>query len=140
MVPVVGGQDEFLWFHYAQIIRDRQDKVVAEFPEAKGVVPKITTGPNWKFLVNYQGIFNNENDLLRTLSSYFIDNPGIAYCFSLDGNFLKPSCLDGPERIFALDPEFILARVNVPEIMGTMAGLSEDDKKRFLIETESNPD
>jgi|GEM_PF-2266293 len=138
MVPVAGGQDEFVWFHYAQTIRDKKDAVVAEFPDAKGVAPNITTSPNGKFLVNYQGIFNKENELLIFLRSYFIDNPGIAYCFSLDGNFLKLSYLDGLERIFALDPEFILARVNDPEIMGTIAGLSEEDKKRFLIEVNSN--
>jgi hypothetical protein len=73
-------------------------------------------------------------------SEYFIDNSGIAYCFSLDGNFLKLSYLDGPERIFALDPEFILARMNDPEIMGTIARLSGEDKKRFLIEVNSNPE
>lgn len=140
MVPVAGGQDEFLWFHYAQVIRDKQDAVVAEFPDAKGVAPKITTSPSGKFLVNYQGIFNKENELLITLSSYFIDNPGIAYCFSLDGNFLKLSYLDGLERIFPLDPEFILVRMNDPAIMGTIARLSEEDKKRFLIEVDSNPD
>jgi hypothetical protein len=111
---------------------------VAKFPDSKGVAPNITTSPNGEFLVNYQGIFNKENELLITLRSYFIDNSGIAYCFSLDGNFLKLSYLDGPERIFALDPEFILARMNDPEIMGTIARLSEEDKKRFLIEVNSN--
>jgi hypothetical protein len=140
MVPVVGEQDEFLWFHYAQTIHDRQGAVVAEFPDAKGVTPKITTSPNGKFLVNYQGVFNNDNELLITLSSFFIDNPGIAYCFSLDSRLFKLSYLDGPERIFALDPEFILARMNDPKLMGTIAGLSERDKKRFLIEVDSNPD
>jgi hypothetical protein len=140
MVPVAGGQDEFTWFHYAQIIRDKQDVVVAEFPDAKGVSPKITTSPNGKFSANYQGIFNNEKELLITLSSYFIDNPGIAYCFSSDGNFLKLSYLDGLERIFTLDPEFILARINDPAIMGTIARLSDEDKKRYLIEVDSNLD
>jgi hypothetical protein len=70
----------------------------------------------------------------------FIDNPGIADCFSLDGNFLKLSYLDGLERIFALDPGFILDRMNDPAIMGTIAGLSAEDKKRLLIEVDSNPD
>jgi hypothetical protein len=133
MVPVAGEPDEPFWFHYAQTIRDRQDRVVAEFPEAEGVTPKIMTSPNGKFLVNYQGIFNNENELLITLSIYFFDNPGIAYCFSLDSKFFKLSYLDGPERIFALDPEFILARINDPAIMGPIARLSGKDKKRFLI-------
>ena len=133
MVPVAGEPDEPFWFHYAQTIRDRQDRVVAEFPEAEGVTPKIMTSPNGKFLVNYQGIFNNENELLITLSIYFFDNPGIAYCFSLDSKFFKLSYLDGPERIFALDPEFILERMNDPGVMGKIARLSEADKKRFLI-------
>ena len=70
------------------------------------------------FLVNYQGVFNKENELLITLSSFFIDNSGVAICFSNDSNFLKLSYLDGPERIFALDPTFILTRINNTEITG----------------------
>ena len=140
MVPVAGGQDKFTWFHFAQIIRDQKSAAVAEFPDAKGVAPIITQSPNGKFLVNYQGIFNRENELLITLRSYFIDNSGIAYCFSLDGNFLKLSYLDGLERIFALDPEFILARMNDRDLMGAIAGLSEADKKRFLIDLNSDPE
>lgn len=125
------------WFHYAQTIRDRHDRVVADFPAAKVVMVDIVTSPNKKFLVNYRGIFNSENELLITLNSYFIDNSGITYCFSLDGNFLKLSYPDGIERIFALDPEFILARMNDPAIMGNIAKLNKEDKKRFLIEGDS---
>ena len=139
MIPAAGEPDEPFWFHYAQTVRDRQDSLVAEFPEAKGVAQKIMTSPDGKFLVNYQGIFNNENETLVALGSYFFDNPGIAYCFSLDSKFLKLSYLDGPERIFALDPEFILERMNDPGVMGKIARLSGADKKRFLIGESSNP-
>ena len=41
---------------------------------------------------------------------------------------------DGIERIFALDPEFIIERINNTEVMGNIATLSSEDRQRFLID------
>jgi len=136
MQPVEKDLEQYSWFHMAQSIRNQDNTIIAEFPNAKGVSPNTISSPDGNFLVNYQGVFNKENELLITLSSFFIDNSGVAICFSNDSNFLKLSYLDGPERIFALDPTFILTRINNTEIMGTIATLNAADKERFLIEME----
>lgn len=136
MLPVEEDLEKYSWLHMAQSIRTQNNTIIAEFPNAKGISPNTISSPDGNFLVNYQGIFNKENELLITLSSYFIDNSGIAYCFSNDSKFLKLSYIDGPERIFALDPDFILERLNNAKIMGAIATLTTADKKRFLIETE----
>jgi len=139
MVPVSESSDDnFTWFHYAQTVHDQNGDIIAEFPNATAITTDIVTSPGGNFLVSYQGIFNKNRELLIRLAAYFIDNPGIAYSFSLDQKYFKISYLDGPERIFALDPEDILARVNDREIMGDIAGLSEDDKRRFLIDIDEN--
>ncbi|WP_111707240.1 toll/interleukin-1 receptor domain-containing protein [Lutibacter citreus] len=126
--------EDYFKFHNAQTLKNQDSILVAEFPNAIGISPKSSSSSNGDYLVNYQGVFNKENELLITLSSYFIDNSGVAYCFSKDGKFFKLSYLDGPERIFALDPTIILNRINDTKIMGSIATLNSDDKKRFLIE------
>ncbi|SDB43086.1 TIR domain-containing protein [Flavobacteriaceae bacterium MAR_2010_188] len=126
--------DLFSWFHYKQTIYDFNHKPIIEFPNAKGADLTLTTSSDGRFSINYQGIFNAENELLIRLDIDMIDNPGIAYCFSTDNNFVKVSYLDGPERIFALDPQFIISRIYNLKVMGAIAQLNSKDKKRFLID------
>ena len=125
--------DEDFWFHYNQKIYNVDNSDVIEFPDAIGSDITAIETPNGQFLAAYQGLFNSDNDLLIRLDLDIIDNPGIAYCFSNDGQFLKVSYLGGLERIFSLNPEFIIDRINNTEIMGTIAGLNKNDKSRFLI-------
>ena len=126
-------KDEDFWFHYNQKIYNVDNSDVIEFPDAIGTDITAIETPNGQFLATYQGLFNSDNDLLIRLDLDIIDNPGIAYCFSNDGQFLKVSYLGGLERIFSLNPEFIIDRINNTEIMGTIAGLNKNDKLRFLI-------
>ena len=78
-------------------------------------------------------MFNANNDLLIRFDLDRIDNSGIAYCFSENSEFVKISYLDGPERIFSLNPEYIINRINNTEIMGNIAQLTEEDKALFLV-------
>lgn len=134
MEPFEKDLENYSWFHFAQTVKTSDNVSIAEFPNAKQVSPNPTSSPDGNYIANYQGIFNKENELLIALSSFFIDNSGVAICFSTDSKFVKLSYIDGPERIFALDPTFILTRFNTIEIMGTIATLNTDDKERFLIE------
>lgn len=133
MQPVEAGLDPFTWFHFAQTVYTRDGSVLAEFPDAMAAGYDTNASPDGSYILNYQGIFNAAGQRLVTLNLDVIDNPGTAYCFSTDGKFVKVSYLDGLQRIFALDPEFILARLNNPSVMGRVARLSEEDKTRFLI-------
>ena len=133
MVPATADADSDFWFHYAQVIKTTEEKIVTEFPDAKGVGLTATASLDNTFLVSYQGVFNAHNDLLITLNIDTIDNPGVALSFSKDSKFLKVSYLNGLQRIFALDPEFIIKRINDTSTMGNIARLSEADNERFLI-------
>ena len=133
MVPVQEDADPDFWFHREQIIKSADGEIVTEFPDAKGLGLAAISSPDEKFLASYQGVFNAHNDLLIALNLDTIDNPGIALCFSKDSKFVKVSYLDGLQRIFALDPEFIINRINNIEAMGQIADLSDADKERFLI-------
>ncbi|WP_339753485.1 TIR domain-containing protein [uncultured Winogradskyella sp.] len=133
MVPATADADPDFWFHYAQVIKTTEEKIVTEFPDAKGVGLTATASLDNTFLVSYQGVFNAHNDLLITLNIDTIDNPGVALSFSKDSKFLKVSYLNGLQRIFALDPEFIIKRINDTSTMGNIARLSEADNERFLI-------
>jgi len=135
MVPDAADLDKYTWFHYAQAIRDRQNKLVTRFADAHGVTEMIVASPQKKYLLNNRGVFNKEKELLIDLSAYWFEVPSIAYCFSEDDKFFKISLEDERERIFPLDPEFILERINNPEIMGNIAELDKKDINRFLIET-----
>ena len=84
-------------------------------------------------MASYRGLFNAQNELIITFNLDRIDNPGITLSFSEDSRFLKISYLDGIHRIFSLDPEFILNRINNLDFMGKIDQLSEVDKERFLI-------
>ncbi|WP_334113184.1 hypothetical protein [Paucihalobacter sp.] len=104
-----------------------------EFPDAIAAdIPEIKT-TDGKFSANYKGFFNAEKELLVRLDVDIIDNPGIAYCFSTDNQFFKVSYLDGVQRLFPLNPDVIIDRVNTPEIMGNISDLDQNDKTRFLI-------
>jgi len=133
MVPAAADADSDFWFHYAQVIKTTEKDVVTEFPDAKGIGLTAIVSPDKAFLASYQGVFNAHNDLLIALNIDIIDNPGVALSFSKDSKFLKVSYLNGLQRIFALDPEFIINRFNDTEIMGQVARLSDADKQRFLI-------
>jgi len=133
MVPATADADSDFWFHYEQVIKTTEEKIVTEFPDAKGVGLTATASLDNTFLVSYQGVFNAHNDLLITLNIDIIDNPGVALSFSKDSKFLKVSYLNGLQRIFALDPEFIIKRINDTSTMGNIARLSEADNERFLI-------
>ncbi len=133
MVPTKAGADSDFWFHYAQVIKTIEEDVVTEFPDAKSIGLTAIESPDKTFLASYQGVFNAHNDLLIALNIDTIDNPGVALSFSKDSKFLKVSYLDGLQRIFALDPEFIIKRINDTSSMGNIARLNETDKERFLI-------
>lgn len=133
MVPSTEETDPFSWFHYAQVIKNYNGDILAEFPNATGLDLEAILNPERTFSVSYKGVFNVNNELLITLNLDRIDNPGIAYCFSTDGKFVKISYLDGLQRIFALEPEFIIDRMNNPDVMGHIPKLNRDDKVRFLI-------
>ena len=120
-------------FIVLSLIKTTEEKIVTEFPDAKGVGLTATASLDNTFLVSYQGVFNAHNDLLITLNIDTIDNPGVALSFSKDSKFLKVSYLNGLQRIFALDPEFIIKRINDTSTMGNIARLSEADNERFLI-------
>lgn len=133
MEPLETGLDPFTWCHFAQVVYKRDGSVLAEFPDAAPAGPDAIANADSSYAINYQGIFNADGQRLVTLNLDIIDNPGTAYCFSKDGKFVKVSYLDGLQRIFALDPEFITKRINNPEAMGAIVGLSHGDKARFLI-------
>ena len=104
MDPFEEDLEDYSWFHFAQSVKTLDNISIAEFPNAKQVSPNPTSSPDGNYIANYQGVFNKENELLIALSSFFIDNSGVAICFSTDSRFVKLSYIDGPERIFALDP------------------------------------
>lgn len=133
MVPQDPEADPFTWFHFAHDIL-MEDSVLASFPDALGAGFERIDNADGSYFLNYQGIFNAEGDLLIALDLDIIDNPGIALCFSQDGRFAKVSYLDGVERIFCLDPEWIMERISQPEAVGPVAPLSEDEKERFMIQ------
>ncbi|OIP52004.1 MAG: hypothetical protein COZ75_09630 [Flavobacteriaceae bacterium CG_4_8_14_3_um_filter_34_10] len=126
-------KDPYFWFHYAQKIYFIDHNEIMEFPDAIAAdITKINSSDG-QFSANYKGVFNAEKELLIRLDVDIIDNPGIALCFSTDNQFLKVSYLGGVQRIFALNPEFIIDRINSTEIMGTISNLDQKDKTRFLI-------
>lgn len=133
MLPEKADPDPDFWFHYAQEIKTIDNNVVTEFPDATGGRLDAITSPNKKFIASYNGIFNAHHDLLIKLDIDTIDNPGVNLCFSNDSKFIKVSYLDGLQRIFSLDPEFIINRINDSNSMGNLARLSDADKERFLI-------
>ena len=133
MIPADQSSEPFTWFHFAHEIRDKDNNLVVDFPPAKGVDLYTIKSPDEIYNLNYQGLFNANNDLLIRFDLDRIDNSGIAYCFSENSEFVKISYLDGPERIFSLNPEYIINRINNTEIMGNIAQLTEEDKALFLV-------
>ncbi|MCB0461060.1 MAG: toll/interleukin-1 receptor domain-containing protein [Flavobacteriaceae bacterium] len=134
MVPADENSEPYAWFHFAHEIRDKDNNLVVEFPAAKGADLYTIKSPNEIYNLNYQGVFNAKNDLLIRFDLDRIDNSGIAYCFSENSEFIKISYLDGPERIFSLNPEYIINRINDQEIMGNIAQLTQEDKALFLVD------
>ena len=131
--PADGDADADFSFNDAQVLKTLENEVVTEFPKAQGMILTAFASPNKAFLASYQGVFNAHNDLLITLNIDTIDTPGITLSFSKDSKFFKISYLDGLHRIFALDPEFIIKRINDTSSMGNLAHLNKADKERFLI-------
>ncbi|PKP24699.1 MAG: hypothetical protein CVU03_11155 [Bacteroidetes bacterium HGW-Bacteroidetes-2] len=127
------NRDPYFWFHYSQKIYALNAGEVMEFSDAIAAdIVEIKTSDG-QFSANYKGLFNAEKELLIRLDVDIIDNPGISLCFSTDNQFLKVSYLGGIQRIFALNPEFIIQRINNTEIMRTISDLDKKDKTRFLI-------
>ncbi|KAA5824467.1 TIR domain-containing protein [Algibacter amylolyticus] len=119
-------------FYKAQALKTTEHDIIAEFPEGKGMRLTNISSPDKAFFASYQGVFNAHNDLLIAFSIDTIDNPAITLCFSLDSKFVKVSYMDGVQRIFSLDPDFIINRFN-DKVMGLVAPLSDADKQRFFI-------
>ena len=71
MQPVEKDLEQYSWFHMAQSIRNKDNTIIAEFPNAKGVSPNTISSPDGNFLVNYQGVFNKENDKLFIQPNFF---------------------------------------------------------------------
>ena len=133
MIPAKETDPDF-WFHDSQTIKNTEGEIVTEFLAGNGAgAMTAVTSPNNEFFVSYQGVFNSHNDLLITLNNDMVDNPGVISSFSEDSKFVKVSYLNGLQRLFALDPEFIIKRINDTKAMGNIAHLSEADKLRFLI-------
>ncbi|WP_442846165.1 TIR domain-containing protein [Leeuwenhoekiella sp. H156] len=128
------NNDPFTWFHFAQSLHSKDGAVIAQFPDAEGVKLESVESPDGNYFASYKAVFNKHGEQLIALDLDFIDNPGVAICFSTDSKYFKVSYLDGLERIFPLDPQTILKRINKVEIMGNIAHLSPADKVRFLIE------
>lgn len=133
MVPQDTQADPFTWFHFAHDTY-LGDSLLASFPDARGAGFERISNADGSFNLNYQGVFNTEGDLLVPLDLDIIDNPGIALCFSQDGRFAKVSYLDGVERIFGLDPDWIIERISHPEALGPVAPLTEGQRKRFAVQ------
>jgi hypothetical protein len=102
-------------------------------PDSKQFDLAAISSPDGMYLASFRRLFNAQNELIVTFNLDRIDNPGITLSFSEDSKFLKISYSSGPHRIFPLDPEFILNRINDFDIMGSIAKMNEADKERFLI-------
>lgn len=115
-------------------IYDQNGELKATFPTAfHSGLDYITNDAN-DYSANFLGVFNANGDELIKLNLFWIDNSGVSYSFSENGNFFRVAYLGGTERVFSLDPEFIINRINDSETMGNIAKLSAEDKERFLIE------
>lgn len=126
------GDSEYS-FYKAQILKNAEKEMVTEFPDSKGMGLTDIPSPDKEFYAGYKGVFNAHKDLLIAFLIDTIDNPAISISFSKDSKFVKVGYIDGLQRIFALDPEFIIKRINDIEAMGRIADLSDSDKERFLI-------
>lgn len=112
MQPTTKDADPDNLFQYAQAIKTtKDDNLVAEFTDARGVDLTVILSPDKKFLASYQGLFNAQNDLLIAFDLNTIDTPEIFLSFSKDSKFIKISYAV-LQRVFALDPKFIINRLN----------------------------
>ena len=78
-------------------------------------------------------MFNNSDEELISLDLNVRRYRKISSAFSEDSRFYIVSYNSRLKRIFALDPEFILDRMNNPALFGTIASLNDIDNDRFLI-------
>ncbi|NKI30349.1 toll/interleukin-1 receptor domain-containing protein [Croceivirga thetidis] len=111
-----------------------KDEFITSFPKAQHSGLDYIDNEANGYKANFLGVFNASGDLLIKLNLFWIDNSGVSYSFSEDGEFFRVAYFDGTERVFALNPEFIIDRLNDTETMGHVAKLSSEDKERFLIE------
>jgi hypothetical protein len=131
--PLEEGEDSDAFYRAKKLISIKTGETLAEFSDSKGFDLAAISSPDGMYLASYKGLFNAQNELIITFNLDRIDNPGITLAFSENSRFLKISYLDGAHRIFPLDPEFILNRINDLDFMGNVAQLSGADKERFLI-------
>jgi hypothetical protein len=133
LLPLEEGEDSDAFYRSKKLISIKDGEILAEFPDSKGFDLEAISSPDGMYLASYKGLFNAQNELIITFNLDRIDNPGITLAFSENSRFLKISYSDGAHRIFPLDPEFILNRINDLDFMGKIAQLSGADKERFLI-------
>ena len=133
LLPLEEGEDSDAFYRSKKLISIKDGEILAEFPDSKGFDLEAISSPDGMYLASYKGLFNAQNELIITFNLDRIDNPGITLAFSENSRFLKISYSDGAHRIFPLDPEFILNRINDLDFMGKIAQLSGEDKERFLI-------
>ncbi|WP_075350208.1 toll/interleukin-1 receptor domain-containing protein [Algoriphagus marinus] len=134
LLPLEEGEDSDAFYRSKKLISLKTGEILAEFSDSKGFDLASISSPDGMYLASYRGLFNAENELIITFNLDRIDNPGITLAFSEDSKFLKISYSTGAHRIFPLDPEFILNRINDLDFMGKIDQLNEADKGRFLIE------
>ena len=110
-----------------------KQQLIAKFP-----TPLNHYDENKKAGLNFKadltGIYNRNGELLVKLNLWSDDNSNVSLWPSPDQKFLLVRYHIGLMRIFALDPEFIIERINNTDIMGNIAHLSEADKARFLVQ------
>lgn len=121
-------------FLYEHSIYEKNENLLTTFPKATHSHLEYISNENTNYSANFLGVFNADGDELIKLNLFWIDNSGVSYSFSEDGRFFRVAYLDGTERVFSLDPEFIINRINDVETMGSIARLTNADKERFLID------
>lgn len=88
------------------------------------------SSPDGRYYASRNGLFNNRNELLidynETRHQYKWDI--VTMGFSADSKFFFLV-----DKIYFLDAEQILARINDPILSGDIARISREDKERYLI-------
>ena len=114
------------------ILKNKKGTEIAKFPEASSV-DVYKASANGQYYSDQRGVFNNSDEELISLDLNVRRYRKISSAFSEDSRFYIVSYNSRLKRIFALDPEFILDRMNNPALFGTIASLNDIDNDRFLI-------
>jgi len=105
------------------------------------VAPATLKDKNGRVLIEFPRAADIRDELSGKASSFEFDiptliegnNPDIYHTYSEDGKYYKITLGDYLVRIYPIDPDAILERVNNQNMMGNIAQLSVDDKKEYLI-------